>query len=292
VTIDATGRVMRRDPASLDVLETVCRLDVESSSIDPSAPDFRRAAMGVTADTKSIALGMTNGTVEIWDLTSRTNVLLKAHAAPIRAVAFSPDSLSLVTVGQDQEVYLWDVPSLVKVESERLDEIPEGDVWPLCVRFSPRGDIVAVGSWKQLSIFDGSNLRQLRQFPTGRFVSLRFSPDGRYLASGHNGGHLNVWDTDDWSHRSLPGHDLVIFDVAFSPDGRRMVSGSNKLIVWDTDTWQQLAAYKLPLQDITFIKFSPDGNDLITSDAAALRLWRAASFKEIADREARVGRWP
>jgi WD40 repeat protein len=70
-----------------------------------------------------------------------------------------------------------------------------------------------------------------------------------------------------------------------------MVSGGDKLIVWDTDTWQQVAAYKLPLQDISHITFSPDGNDLITSDANALRVWRAPSFKEIADREARLGRW-
>jgi WD40 repeat protein len=61
--------------------------------------------------------------------------------------------------------------------------------------------------------------------------------------------------------------------------------------VWDTDTWQQLAHYKLPFQDITFLKFSPDGNDLITSDDDALRLWRAASFAEIAEREERLGRW-
>jgi eukaryotic-like serine/threonine-protein kinase len=290
VTIDATGRVMHRDPASLAVLETVGRLDVESSSIDPAAPHFRGAAMGATADMKSIALGMTNGTVEIWDLTSRTNVLLKAHAAPVRALAFSPDSLSLVTVGEDHEVYLWDLGTLSKVTSVPLEELPEKN-YPLCVRFSPRGNLVAVGSWMHLSILHGSDLRQLGHFPTRRFMSLRFSPDGRYLASGHDAGHLIVWDTDDWSHRSLPGHDLAMFDVAFSPDGRRMVSGANKLIVWDTDTWQQVAHYKLPLQDITFIKFSPDGNDLITSDADALRLWRAASFDEIAEREARQGRW-
>jgi WD40 repeat protein len=79
--------------------------------------------------------------------------------------------------------------------------------------------------------------------------------------------------------------------MAFSPDGRRMVSGGDKLIVWDTDTWQQLATYKLPIHDISHILFSPDGNDLITSDANALRVWLAPSFKVIVDRETRLGRW-
>ena len=79
--------------------------------------------------------------------------------------------------------------------------------------------------------------------------------------------------------------------MAFSPDGHRMVSGGEKLIVWNTDTWQQVASYKLSIQDLNHITFSPDGNDLITSDPNALRVWRAPSFKEIADREARLGRW-
>ena len=70
-----------------------------------------------------------------------------------------------------------------------------------------------------------------------------------------------------------------------------MVSGGDKLIVWDTDTWQQPVTYKQPIQDISHITFSPDGNDLITSDPNALRVWRAPSFKEIADRETRLGRW-
>jgi hypothetical protein len=41
------------------------------------------------------------------------------------------------------------------------------------------------------------------------------------------------------------------------------VSGGEKLIVWNTDTWQQVASYKQPIQDISHITFSPDGNDLV-----------------------------
>ena len=70
-----------------------------------------------------------------------------------------------------------------------------------------------------------------------------------------------------------------------------MVSGSDDLFVWDTKSWQQLASYDLPNHDISCIRFSPDCNDLIVSDAVALRVWRAASFEEIADREERLGRW-
>ena len=70
-----------------------------------------------------------------------------------------------------------------------------------------------------------------------------------------------------------------------------MVSGADKLIVWDTETWQQLASFKLSVQNIDLIHFSPDGNDLLTSGPSGLQVWRAASSGHIADQEARLGRW-
>lgn len=70
-----------------------------------------------------------------------------------------------------------------------------------------------------------------------------------------------------------------------------MVTCSDRLVVWDTDTWQQLARYKLPFMSYSWITFSPDGNDLITGDDEAIRIWRATSIEEITEREARQGRW-
>lgn len=295
VTIDATGQVMYRDSTSFDVVETICRVDIESALLSPPIVDFLVLAMAASPSMKMLALGMTNGTVELWDLATRTNLLLNAHSAPVRGLDFSPNSSQLITAGEDHKIYLWDIatPARPPVAWAPVDEFPDA-AWSVAVKFSPHGELAAIGSKERLSIFRGSDLHKLHQFDGLKmFVSLRFSPDGRFLASGHGAGGLLIWDTHDWSRhpRSLPGHELFIADMAFSPDGRRMVSGGDKLIVWDTDTWQQLASYKQPIQDISHITFSPDGNGLITSDANALRVWRAPSFKEIADREASRGRW-
>lgn len=290
VTIDATGRVMSRDPTSLAVLDTVCQVDMKSALASPPAVDFLVVALASSPGMKMLALGMTNGVVEIWDLANRTNILLHAHSAPVLGLDFSPDSRQLVTASEDHQVYLWNLATVSRVASNRLDEVSDR-FYGIYVRFSLRGDLVAVGSKQKLSIFRGTDLHGLHHFGNlTDFEALSFSPDGRYLVSGHDGGNFR-WDTHDWSRRSLSGHKNFIANTAFSPDGRRMVSGGDKLIVWDTDTWQQVATYKLPIQDIGHITFSPDGDNLITSDANALRVWRAPSFKEIADRETRLGRW-
>jgi WD40 repeat protein len=291
VTVDATGQVMYRDPTSLAVLDAVCRVEMESALVSPPMVDFLALAMASSPGMKMLALGRRDGTVEIWNLETRTKRLLSAHSKPVCGLAFSPDSSQLVTVGNDHEVHLWNLATLSQVATATSGEDPSPN-YGAFVRFSPSGESVAVGSKNQLSVFRGTDLHGLHHFGNLKaFESLRFSPDGRYLVSGHDGGELILWDTHAWSRRSLPGHKIFAADMAFSPDGRRMVSGGEKLIVWNTDTWQQVASHKQPIQDISHITFSPDGNDLITSDANALRVWRAPSFKEIADREARLGRW-
>jgi WD40 repeat protein len=291
VTVDATGQVMYRDPTSLAVLDAVCRVDMKSALESPPMVDFVALAMASSPGIRMLALGRRDGTVEIRNLETRTKRLLSAHSKPVCGLAFSPDSSQLITVGNDHEVHLWNLATLSQVASAPSGEDPS-PTYGASVRFSPSGELVAVGSKGQLSIFRGTDLHGLHHFGNLKsFNSLRFSPDGRYLVSGHDGGELILWDTHVWSRRSLPGHESFPADIAFSLDGHRMVSGGEKLIVWNTDTWQQVASYKLPIQDISHITFSPDGNDLITSDPNAVRVWRAPSFEEIDDREARLGRW-
>src|SRR5208283_1469174 len=56
-------------------------------------------------------------------------------------------------------------------------------------------------------------------------LSLAFSPDGIFLASG--GTYARLWDVASGNLRqTLEGHDLVVKSVAFSPDGKLLASGS------------------------------------------------------------------
>lgn len=291
LTIDTTGQVRVRDATSLAPQDSAIQLDLTATWVFD--PTFLVAALAVSPDAENLAFGKTNGTVEIWNMTTRTHARLQAHVGPVRGLAFSPNSRRLITAGNDHALHLWDLATGSRMDSARLEVVPSVH-WALCLRYSPDGTSIAVGSGEQLTVFRASDLQVQKQIDDlSSFLSLRFSPDGRFLASGHGAGELTlaVWDIRTWSHRSLPGHELVPSDITFSPDGRRMVSSSDKLVVWDTDTWQQLATYPLPVQDTGFVHFSPDGNDLITSDASALRVWRAPSVQDIADQETRRGRW-
>ena len=69
---------------------------------------------------------------------------------------------------------------------------------------------------------------------------LKFSPDGRYIATGNQTGLILLFDSADFPNnpRILAGHKGNIHSLSFSSDGTRLVSGSKDgtAKIWDTST--------------------------------------------------------
>jgi WD40 repeat protein/serine/threonine protein kinase len=108
---------------------------------------------------------------------------------------------------------------------------------------------------------------------------LRFSPDGRFLAAGCDGGTLSAWDIGARKQLytiNADNHAVNVHAVAFSPDGTILASGGpdRDVKIWDTTTGKSLRTLSGHSDDASALAFSPDGKTLATSSFDySLRFW-------------------
>ncbi len=91
---------------------------------------------------------------------------------------------------------------------------------------------------------------------------------------------------------TLKGHSGGVRDVAFSPDGQRLASGSNDktLKIWDSATGKELFALKGHAGVVTSVAFSPDGQRLASASVdQTLKIWDSATGKELSTLNGHAG---
>jgi WD40 repeat protein len=97
--------------------------------------------------------------------------------------------------------------------------------------------------------------------------SWAFSGDGRFIAVGNEKGQILLWSVFPPKNLvTLSGHAAAVTSLRFSPDARRLVSGSDDttILSWDVSRWTAVAAKPVPL-GTNAVKL---WNDLADADAA------------------------
>ncbi len=111
----------------------------------------------------------------------------------------------------------------------------------------------------------------------GGYCAVRFSPDGKTIASGGWDRTVRIWDATTGAQVfRLLGHATAVWEVAFSPDGAMLASGghnSKSLFVWDT---QKGAPLYTIAESAAGLCFSPDGV-ILGGGGESSRFWEAGS---------------
>ncbi|OAQ35806.1 WD40 repeat-like protein [Linnemannia elongata AG-77] len=102
------------------------------------------------------------------------------------------------------------------------------------------------------------------------------SPDGKTLALGLTGGRIELYDTETWEKTGQAKHGRDITSLAYSPDGQRLVSGSedNIVRVWDCANSDPIFLLDGHTKEVESVAFSPCGKKVASaSQDETVRLW-------------------
>jgi eukaryotic-like serine/threonine-protein kinase len=175
-----------------------------------------------------------------------------------------------------------------------------------CAAFSPDGRRVAVATGADRPRFrkDTPGLAQMWDVVTGRPVGrpirhnggiheLRFSPNGRWIATASADGTARLWDAATGGPIGAPlFHRDGVRALAFSRDGTRLATASSDFTarVWDVPSGMPVTDPLSHDYRVTSLDFTPGGQQLITvSPDGWLRVWDAKLGHEVFSSDAHLG---
>jgi WD40 repeat protein len=233
-------------------------------------------------DGRALASGGFDRSVRVWPAAGDDNSAVFArHHHAVTALAFSADSQLLLTASDrmrsdesgEPTLRCWRVtgPGQATLSWSRHTAA----VGSLAA--SPTGPLLATGfrngTVLLTNLLQGREERRLTL--NSAVYALTFSPDGKFLAVGE-GLNVALWEgTMSQTLGVLSGHIRLIECVAFSPDGRTVMSGAHDETVrfWDAASSRPLAVFDWGMGRVYGVAFAPDGMTAAAAGHKGIVLW-------------------
>jgi WD40 repeat protein/serine/threonine protein kinase len=276
-----------------------------------------------------LSFGLFKGAViQHWDIENSEplrSTKLKGFVGGVQKPRFSPDGRLIAIAATDTSIGVWDTETgeLVKKFEDIAEKV-------YSVAFSCGGRYIAAGSRDQeIRVWDvqTGDLFHTVSADTPCTNQLAFSPNGEYIVSaggnlrrGEPGSEgdcsLHVWRLPSLEETSVlpkpkpptlwPGEVRRFAaglwraeQVAFSPDGRQIISGHTNAIgaydprntvrIWDVESGKQLHDLVGHPKSVHSVAFAPDGRFAASAGGDRLRLWNVTTGEQVEEMSYDVG---
>jgi len=221
---------------------------------------------------------------------------LKVHAAPVLAVAYSPDGKVLISTDAEGKIIFWNPQTgeQIKIKSFFNDPVYQ-------IAFSPDGKYLAfAGRGPAVLFYNPATLEPWDSFAahSHNVLAIAWGPN-RIFASASCAekdprefcikGEVAVWKIEKDAARATElkrflDHNDWVSSLAVSPNGKYLATGGldNVINIYDTRTWQLLNTLQGHGARVDVLRFPPGNSELLVSASVdgTVRFWEIPDGKQ------------